>query len=65
MRKPSYLAMEEPDREAVVDFLGEYPVTVKVTLREDGELWIMATSATQDAPILIDETAAIPHKEDQ
>jgi hypothetical protein len=59
-----YLPIEAPDREATIDFLGPHPVTVTVSL-EDGELWIKATSATQDAPILIDEAVAVPPQDEE
>ena len=60
-----YLQSEAHDTQAVVDFMGPYPVTVKIQLDEKGELWIEATSATQDAPILINETAQVPEADEE
>lgn len=60
-----YLMVEQPDRGAVVDIFGPYPVTVKIDIDENGLLWIVATSATQDAPILIDETADVPEADEE
>ena len=57
--KKQYLSMEAPNTEAVIDFLGPFPVTVKASI-DDGHLWVQAISATQDAPILIDEVARLP-----
>ena len=60
-----YLQIEAPDNQAVIDFMGPYPVTIKIQLDAKGELWIEATSATQDAPILIDETAQVPEADEE
>ena len=60
MEAQRYLMIEPPNTAAVVDFLGRFPVSVKLQIDEKGELWIRAISATQDAPILIDQTFAVP-----
>ena len=60
-----YLMVEQPDRGAVIDFMGPYPVTIKIDIDENGLLWIVATSATQGAPILIDETADVPEADEE
>lgn len=57
---PRYLQIESPDTSGTVDFMGAFPVTVKLRIDESGELWITATSATQDAPILLDEVLTVP-----
>ncbi len=54
-----YLSIEMPDEKAIVDFLGEHPVSIRIKLVGD-ELHICAVSATQDAPILLDEVVNVP-----
>jgi hypothetical protein len=59
-----YLSVEIPDTKAVVDFMGEYPVTVKISL-VDGELHVYAVSATENAPILIDVVVEVPEGDNE
>ena len=59
-----YLQIEFPDTKATIDFMGPFPVTVKLSL-QNGELHVYAVSATQDAPILIDEVAKVPEGDDE
>ncbi len=59
-----YLSIEMPDTKAVIDFMGDHPVTVKLSL-VDGELHVYAVSATQDAKILIDEVVSVPEGDDE
>lgn len=59
-----YLSIEMPDTKAVIDFMGTHPVTVKLSLI-GGELHVYAVSATQDAPILVDEVVNVPEGDDE
>jgi len=54
-----HLMVEAPDSEAVVDFLGQHPCSVRLELK-GGELWVQVVSATQEAKILVDEVVEVP-----
>lgn len=64
--RPNYLFMAQPDKEATIDFAaaeGSAGVTVKLEI-SDGQLYIKATAATDDAPILCDELYDLPEIEE-
>jgi hypothetical protein len=59
-----HLMVEAPDSVALVDFLGQYPFSVRLEL-EDGKLWIQVISAIQEAKILVDEVVEVPEGDEE
>jgi hypothetical protein len=63
-KKNRYLQVEEPDRSATIDFLGEYGFSVSLSL-ENNQLHVRILDAEYPNPILLDLLIEVPKCENK